>query len=138
MLVSTDNSSGTVIEMATAPAVIGRYFSTFNAHQFGGTAALFEADGQLIPPFESPIAGRDQIANYLRQEASGMVACPSGYQTALMADDLTQVSVTGHVHAITFKVGVEWIFAVTPSEMLQSARIRLMASLKDLLPLRQS
>lgn len=114
---------------------VRRYFETFNLHDFGATAALFSAKGELHPPFEDAIVGRTAITAYLSQEASQMSLFP-GEPTGDKSD-ANRLEVLGHVNAIAFKVGVKWTFLLTKESEIESLSIRLRASMQELLTLQK-
>ena len=111
-----------------------RYFEAFNTNSFETAAALFASDGQLQPPFDSPIVGPAAIAQYLKQEASQMTAYPDAFHE-YSAESRT-LQVTGQVDAMSFKVGVEWRFSFTSTADIKSLSVRLRASMKELLAIR--
>lgn len=116
--------------------VIKRYFEAFNANNFAAAAALFSPEGKLCPPFESAVAGQGAIAGYLKQEASQMTAYPD-YPSIKDLED-GQIHVLGQVDAISFRVGVEWMFLFTEASEIESLSIRLRASMKELLSIRSA
>jgi hypothetical protein len=113
-----------------------RYFQTFNEGQFADTAQLFAADGQLLPPFEEPIVGPEAIHRYLQQEAEGMQAFPKAVEILADASRDRGFIVRGQVTAIVFKVNCAWIFELTDQEQIASVRVKLLASMQELLNLR--
>ncbi|MEM6835451.1 MAG: nuclear transport factor 2 family protein [Cyanobacteria bacterium P01_C01_bin.120] len=119
-----------------ASPVIERYFESFNAGKFEVTAALFAPDGLLHAPFEEPIVGNAAIVRYLQSEAAGMEAYPKSLEQAEQADGANRFIVRGRVKAIVFKVNVAWIFDLNEAEQIQKLRVKLLASMEDLLKLR--
>ncbi|MBK1987603.1 nuclear transport factor 2 family protein [Sphaerospermopsis aphanizomenoides BCCUSP55] len=125
------------IEGITEPTVL-RYFSTLNAGEFTATAALFTEDGVMYPPLESAVVGRDAIAYYLHQEAQDIKAEPQQGITENLADNQTQIQVTGKAHTSWCSVNVLWLFILNPQQEIIAAKIKLLASPQDLLSLRPS
>jgi ketosteroid isomerase-like protein len=115
---------------------IEHYFQTFNSGAFDQTAGLFAADGQMIAPFEEPIAGRDAITAYLNREAEGMKASPKELTEEETEGDRRQIVVRGQVQAKIFTVNAAWIFVLTPETEIEAVRIKLLASLQELVSLR--
>ena len=133
------------------PVQIQRYFDTLNGRAFEQTAALFAPDGQLVPPFEKPIQGRDAIAQYLTAEASEMTFTPS--ESELLAPDVEEGEpaciqtwiVKGKVKTSLFTVNVAWQFELSMTALetrennssiqpsIQTVKIKLIASLNELL-----
>ena len=115
---------------------VGRYFQTFNQGDFLATAGLFSEAGQLLPPFEEPIVGRDAIHTYLKHEADGMEATPKELVVEPLAGDRKQVTVKGSVKAIVFKVNAAWLFTLNAQGKIDQVQVKLLASLQELLTLR--
>lgn len=130
------SSSEVTIEGITEPA-ISHYFQTLNAGEFAATAALFALDGSLKPPFEADIVGPTAIAAYLEQEATGMQLLPRQGSIEELEPGQRQVEVAGKVQTSLFSVNVLWIFILSDLDQIVSARIKLLASPKELLNLRQ-
>lgn len=116
---------------------ISAYFATLNASQFEASAKLFAAEGQLLPPFESAIVGREAIAAYLQTEAKGMQAVPQSSQTERLDSGEIRTQVTGQVQAPLFTVNVSWQFLLNADAEIVSLKIKLLAALKDLLHLKR-
>ena len=112
--------------------VAEQYFEAFNTNNFTTAAGLFVDEGELRPPFDSAIVGRAAIADYLEQEATQMTAYPKNLDS--LEDGCLQV--IGQVDAISFRVGVEWIFIFTEAAEIKSLLIRLRTSMKELLSIR--
>lgn len=120
----------------SAEPTVERYFESFNAGDFDATAALFTAEGQLQPPFESAIVGTDAIARYLKAEAEGMQAYPQKLAVESVTDVTRRIVVKGHVKAIVFRVNAAWIFDLNARGEIQSVSVKLLASMQELLSLR--
>lgn len=129
-------TSNLTIEGITQSAVIC-YFSKMNAGEYPATAALFADNGAMLPPFEEPIEGKEAIANYLEAEAKGMQLFPHEGIAETLEGEQTQIQVTGKVQTPLFSVNVSWIFVLSPTEEILSARIKLLASSQELLKLRR-
>ena len=112
------------------------YFQTFNQGLFVETSQLFSQMGCLHPPFEEPVQGPSAIAQYLKREATGMVADPVDAQSIDLGEHERKVTVKGKVTALVFKVTVVWDFMLNSQNQLTSARINLVASLEELLQIR--
>ena len=52
--------------------VIYEYFARLNKGEFIATAELFAEQGQLDPPFDKQLQGREAISQYLEKEAKGI------------------------------------------------------------------
>ncbi|MEM8502595.1 MAG: nuclear transport factor 2 family protein [Cyanobacteria bacterium P01_D01_bin.1] len=131
------------IEGIPLPGSIQRYFKTANAGEFEQTAALFAEDGQLVPPFEQPIVGRDAIAQYLTAEATGMSFVPIKSEvpdlSELESDHATSQRhylVRGKVKTSLFTVNVAWKFTLNQSQAILVVKVKLLAKLNELLKLK--
>ncbi len=125
------------LRLAAAKATVSAYFKQLNASEFAAAAARFQPNGQLLPPFESAIVGREAIAAYLKAEAKGMQAVPESVETELLSAGEVQIQVIGQVEAALFTVNVGWRFRVNSSAEIACVKIKLLASLKDLLHLQR-
>ncbi len=142
---STSASDRPAAEVLALPDSIRRYFETANAGEFEKTAALFASNGELVPPFEKPVVGRDAIAHYLTTEATGMEFTPLKYEQgeADNLEDETNPSdpfhrslVRGKVKTAVFTVNVAWEFALNEDQEIISVRVKLLAKLNELLRLK--
>lgn len=122
-------------EEISQPVVL-KYFETFNAEDFDVTANLFAAEGELKPPFEKSIVGREAIAAYLKKEAQGMKAYPCEETIELLENNDKKVLVSGMVQTPLFGVNVAWQFILNPENEIASVRIKLLASLQELATLK--
>lgn len=122
-----------ILDLAAVSAAVDHYFTGFNAEDHDAVAALFEADGVLLAPFEEPIVGPEAIAVYLQAEAINMRAIPVEVESTLNPDGTQQVVVKGQVKTLLFTVSVRWTFVVTAEDRLQSTEIKLLASLQELM-----
>ncbi len=119
------------LNLAAIAPVVERYFTSFNAADYRAVAALFGADGVLLAPFEDPIVGSEAIYSYLQTEAIAMQANPVEVETTPGDNGGHQVVVKGRVKTRLFTVNVRWTFGLTAAN-IQSAEIRLLASLQEL------
>ena len=126
------------VGLETAETAIQRYFALFNQGEFQQVAQLFAAEGQLYPPFESPVVGTAAIAAYLVKEADGMKLEPSTVEVSPLEGDRQQVNVRGKVTALVFTVNVAWSFVLTSKNEIELVRVDLLASLEELLKIRPS
>lgn len=117
--------------------VIVQYFETLNAGEFEKTSQLFAIDGAMQPPFESQIVGRDAITAYLRKEAQCLNLFPDRSSTKLLDNGCTEVQAIGKVQTPVFSVNVQWQFILSPNQELFLVKVKLLASLEELLHLRQ-
>lgn len=117
--------------------VISQYFETLNAGAFEATRQLFAADGVLQPPFEAPIVGPEAIAAYLEAEAKGFILQPQQATKDLLEDGGTEFQVVGRVQTPVFSVNVAWLFILNPHQEILLAKIKLLASLQELVKFRQ-
>lgn len=112
---------------------IQTYFSTLNQGQFELTAALFSNQGQLLPPFDSPVIGSQAITVYLKQEATDMEFQPRSATSQVLPNDQTDVEVRGQVSTSLFKVNVVWNFLLSPQGKIDLVKVNLIASMQELL-----
>ena len=127
--------SSTTIEGIKEASIIN-YFVTMNREEFGQTAALFAEGGEMLAPFEKPLIGREAISLYLEKEAKGMKLLPKEgiYQST---KDNFQIMVQGKVKTSLFSVNVAWYFNLNADGQITTARIKLLASPKELLSLQR-
>lgn len=116
--------------------VITQYFESLNAGAFEATGQLFAADGALQPPFEEPIVGPAAIAAYLEAEAQGFILQPQQATTELREDGCTELQVVGRVQTPMFSVNVAWLFILNPDQEILLIKIKLLASLQELVKFR--
>lgn len=131
----TSSTDLTIEEVAHLTVL--RYFATLNAGDFEATSGLFAADGQMYPPFESPLVGANAIAAYLRAEAEGIKLFPQDEIIELLEEGLTQVRVGGKVQTSWCSVNVSWLFVLNLQGEIISASIKLLASPQELINLRR-
>ena len=136
-----ESKTDTQTDNLALPEQLQRYFEYLNQGEFEQAAALFAEDGQMLPPFEQPILGREAIAHYLTTEASGMTLTPLRYEKPDQAIDLAgkQVSciVRGKVKTALFVVNVAWQFSLSAANEITRVKIKLLARLEELLKFKQ-
>ncbi len=113
--------------------VIHNYFLTLNENKFEEFAALFSPDGILFPPFESAIAGRDSICQYLQTTGIEVKAFPQSGTVQPENNGITVYQISGNVKTSYFTVNVVWIIELNAEQQIVSAKIKLLATLEDLL-----
>ncbi|MEA5450237.1 nuclear transport factor 2 family protein [Leptolyngbya sp. CCNP1308] len=126
------------LALRTVSSAVDGYFAGFNAEDYRAVAALFEADGVLLAPFEEPIVGPEAVYTYLQAEAVSMRATPVEVEVEsdeMTSDGTRRVVVKGRVKTLLFTVSVRWTFALTAADTIQAAEIKLMASLQELVQL---
>ncbi|NJR50520.1 MAG: nuclear transport factor 2 family protein [Leptolyngbyaceae cyanobacterium CSU_1_3] len=123
------------IEGISEPTII-QYFDTLNQGNFAATSRLFTPSGILQPPFDSPLIGQTAIAQYLQAEAAGMKILPCKGLTQKSENGDTEIQVSGKVQTSLFGVNISWLFILTPTHKLSLAKIKLIASPRELLNLR--
>ena len=120
------------------PKAVEAYFEMVNQKDFEQTAGLFAAEGKLVPPFDKPIVGRDAIAAYLTKEASDMTFTPLECEPDKDAETSGESFVVkGKVKNSLFVVNVGWQFILRESGEIEAVKVKLLASLKELMKIRQ-
>ncbi|MGB3650310.1 MAG: orange carotenoid protein N-terminal domain-containing protein [Rivularia sp. (in: cyanobacteria)] len=126
------------IDGITEPAVI-KYIEAMNADKFDDAVALFADDGALQPPFHKPIAGKQAIGKYMREEAQGLNMMPKKGISESRPDGSKQLKITGVVETPWFGANVgmniAWRFLVNPEGKIFFVAIDMLASPKELLNL---
>ncbi|MGK7896864.1 MAG: ketosteroid isomerase family protein [Xenococcus sp. (in: cyanobacteria)] len=112
---------------------IQSYFSSLNQGQFDLTSVLFSKQGQLVPPFDSPVVGQQAIAEYLKQEAVDMKFQPRSATSQVLPGGKTDVTVRGQVSTSVFKVNVVWNFLLSDQGQINLVKVNLIASMQELL-----
>lgn len=115
-----------------------QYFTALNAGEFARVSQLFAIDGALHPPFEAGVVGRDAIAAYLEQEAKGFLLQPQSGTSTQLDNGCTEFEIVGQVQTPWFSVNVSWLFILSPTQEIFLVRVKLLASLQELLPLREA
>lgn len=116
--------------------IINQYFETINQEDFLATAQLFAENGILIAPFESPIIGQKNIAEYLAAEAKGMKLIAQEVIQQKTEEKLKLFKVQGKVKTSLFSVYVAWIFKLNQVSEIVEVKIKLLASLQELLTIK--
>ncbi|MBM0741272.1 nuclear transport factor 2 family protein [Phormidium sp. CLA17] len=128
------------IEGIDEPTIL-QYFERLNAGNFEATSQLFALEGMLQPPFEAMVIGQTEIAAYLQKEAKGFILLPQQGQQVLESENLenddTEFLVLGKVQTSLFTVNVSWTFVLNPNKQIVLAKVNLLASLQELMHLRQ-
>ncbi len=114
-----------------------KYFQLCNQADFWAVANLFADQGQMVPPFEGSIVGRDAIRRYLRSEAHNLQLMPASGNCLVQSDGNSHVQVVGKVSTLLFRVNVRWSFLITPQGEILQLAIELLASLQELAQLQQ-
>ncbi len=143
--IAANNSSSNLIDSIPEggrqeglPETIQQYFECLNGSEFEAASFLFAEEGQLLPPFEEPIIGPEAIAAYLEAEAKGMKLHPRPEFQEWVEEETRQLEVTGKVETAFFKVNVCWLFALNSEAEILRVRVKLLASLKELVNLRKA
>lgn len=131
------NAEVSTLEIAgiSVPSIL-QYFEALNAGEFQRVSCLFAIDGALQPPFDEPAVGREAIAAYLDKEARGFVLKPQSGVVQALDNGCTEVEIVGQVQTPWFSVNVRWTFILSPDQEIFLVKVKLLASLKELLPLR--
>jgi hypothetical protein len=119
------------------PTTIQQYFNGLNEGDFEAASLLFAPEGELRPPFEEPVVGPEAIASYLEAEAKGMKLYPRSEFEESIEEGNRHFDIRGQVETAVFKVNVAWLFVLNPEAEILSVRVKLLASLKELVNLRR-
>jgi hypothetical protein len=126
------------IEGVTHPTVLS-YMNNLNANDFDALIDLFTPDGALQPPFRRPIAGKESILRFFREECQNLKLIPERGVSEPADDGFTQLKITGKVQTPWFGAGVgmniAWRFLLNPDGKIFFVAIDLLASPKELLNL---
>ena len=125
------------------PEPLQQYFDALNQHDFERAAAMYAAQGQIEPPFEKVVVGREAVEAHLKAEACDMRFYPLHYESVedeLIEDERVEsvgdtYLVKGWVRTPMFKVNVAWTISLNEAEEIERVSIKLLADLKDLLKL---
>jgi hypothetical protein len=123
-------------DTSASKAIVSRYFDLLNAGDFPATAALFAADGVLDPPFDSPLIGHEAIVQYLETEAKGLQLFPSRYRREVREDGTEEYQVGGKVQTPLFGINIGWKFVLNSAAEILLVKVKLLASLEELLKLK--
>lgn len=116
--------------------MIERYFEALNAENFQTAADLFTPNGVLYPPFHEEVVGREAIARYLVEEAKGIKLFPDHYSAQPLESGSIEHTITGKVQTPLFYVNASWRILLNTDSEIQSLKIKLLASLVELMNLR--
>lgn len=116
--------------------MIERYFEALNTENFQTAADLFAPDGVLHPPFHEEVVGREAIAQYLEEEAKGIKLFPAHYSAQPLELGSIEHTITGKVQTSLFYVNASWHILLNADSEIQSVKIKLLASLVELMNLR--
>jgi hypothetical protein len=117
-------------------ATVKRYFEALNGGNFQAAAELFNSVGVLYSPFHEPVVGVEAIADYLSTEAQNIRLFPLDYRTQVTESGEVEYVVLGKVQTSLINVNASWSITLDDAEKIRAARIKLLASLVDLLALR--
>lgn len=113
--------------------VIDEYFARLNNGEFAATAELFAEQGCLNPPFDHQIQGRDAIAQYLEEQAKGIIFAPANGEILNGDSNHTEYQIHGKVEMNWFTVNVSWSIDLNAAKEIMLVEVKLLASLDDLL-----
>jgi hypothetical protein len=126
----------TEIEGINEPT-IEKYFQTINQEDYQTTVQLFTEEGVLKAPFESPISGKDKIAEYLTAEARGMKLISCQVSQKSRKKEFCLFKIKGKVKTSLFSVNVAWDFMLNARSEIVEVRVKLLASPQELLKIRR-
>jgi len=118
--------------------VIQRYFHYLNSENYELVANLFAEEGVLYPPFDQPVVGPESITHYLKAEAINMAIEPLECVLKTASETETTYEVFGKVTTGLFSVNVGWLFTIDAANRLLEVRVKLLATLRELLKMRQT
>jgi hypothetical protein len=113
--------------------VIYEYFTRLNNGEFTATAELFAEQGCLNPPFDNQLQGRDAIAQYLEEQAKGIIFAPEYGEILISDSNHTQYQIQGKVEMNWFTVNISWSIDLNADNEIMLVDVKLLASLDDLL-----
>jgi len=117
--------------------IIQSYFHYLNSESYDLVANLFAEEGILYPPFDQPVIGPESITHYLKTEAINMVIEPLECFLKATSETEKTYEVFGKVTTDLFSVNVGWLFKVDATNRLLEVRVKLLATLRELLKLQQ-
>ncbi|NEP17055.1 MAG: Red carotenoid-binding protein [Leptolyngbya sp. SIO4C1] len=122
-----------------ANSTVLEYMNNLNANDFDALIALFTPDGALQPPFRKPIAGREAILRFFKEECQNLRLLPERGVSEPAEDGYTQIKVTGKCQTPWFGadvgMNIAWRFLLNPDGKIFFVAIDLLASPKELLNL---
>jgi hypothetical protein len=113
--------------------VIYEYFTRLNNGEFIATSELFAEQGCLNPPFDNQLQGRDAIAQYLAEQAKGIIFAPESGEILIGDSHHTQYQIQGKVEMNWFTVNISWSIGLNADKEIMLVDVKLLASLDDLL-----
>jgi hypothetical protein len=113
--------------------VIYEYFARLNNGEFTATAELFAEQGCLNPPFDKQLQGRDMIAQYLEEQAQGIIFAPEDGEILIDDANHTQYQIHGKVELNWFTVNISWSIQLNAAKEIMLVEVKLLNSLDDLL-----
>ncbi len=113
--------------------VIYEYFARLNNGEFIATSELFTEQGCLNPPFDKQLQGRDAIAQYLEEQAKGIIFSPEYGEILISDSNHTQYQIQGKVELNWFTVNISWSIDLNDTKEIILVDVKLLASLDDLL-----
>jgi hypothetical protein len=113
--------------------VIYEYFTRLNNGEFIATSELFAEQGCLNPPFDNQLQGRDAIAQYLAEQAQGIIFAPESGEILISDSHHTQYQIQGKVEMNWFTVNISWSIGLNADKEIMLVDVKLLASLDDLL-----
>jgi Orange carotenoid protein, N-terminal/Nuclear transport factor 2 (NTF2) domain len=120
-------------------ATVLSYMENMNAFDFLGAVALFAEEGTLKPPFQEPIAGRENILAYMRDECYGLKLIPGRGISEPAEGGFNQIKVTGKVQTPWFgdsvSINLAWRFLLEPEGKILFVGIDVLASPQELMNL---
>jgi hypothetical protein len=113
--------------------VIYEYFARLNNGEFIATAELFAAQGVLNPPFDHQLQGRAAIAQYLEEQAQGIIFAPAEGEISIGDSNHTQYQIQGQVEMNWFTVNISWSIQLNAAKEIMLVEVKLLTDLDDLL-----
>jgi hypothetical protein len=129
----TEPSSTKIDIQGIHESVIYEYFERLNNGEFTATAELFAEQGCLNPPFDNQVQGRDAIAQYLEEQAKGIIFAPEDGEILISDSNHTQYQIQGKVEMNWFTVNISWSMQLNAAKEIMTVDVKLLASLDDLL-----
>jgi len=119
-------------------SVIYEYFTRLNSGEFTAVSELFSVQGQLYPPFEKAIYGREAIDRYLQTEAREIESFPKSGTVQFDKDGYAFYQIIGTVKTNFFTVNVGWSIELNADKEIVVVEVKLLAELQDLLMLKRA
>lgn len=112
------------------PRTVARYVEAFNTQDLETLGALFLPQAVLVAPVDVQVRGREAIVDYIAQKGQGMRIEPLDIE---LVEDT--ICLSGRIHAPAFHLRARWHFRLI-DEQIARLHLRLLASLQELLPLK--